>query len=219
MTGVMDATVKVSLAEMIEILDARKGAMIVSMVTDTKPKLLAKSRATSEPTSERYPEGIGRLAFGRHMLATNYEANVQAQREREEHADPQEFKVEGLWKSKAHPEGAGRRFGRFLVIHVDKPGVFYFRTRPDSDEHGRPVKIRDRWMRKHDNSEVEGDELDDLKENYLSSKPNGQSKQQLAREIPYRACEVANVKSITIGGITYELDHDGETPEWTADPA
>lgn len=204
---------QVSLSELLAILDSHKGALIVTMVTRTNPKLLAKSRATGQATVERFPQGIERMAYGRFLLGTNYEANVQAQREREGHDDPQGFAVEGLWKSQAHPEGAGRHLGRFLVVHVDKPGVFYFRCRPQSDEQGMPLKIRSELINPDTGDEIVGDDLDDLIHNYMPARGPAK-KQEVAREIPYRAYEVGGIVSLTVGGITYELDHDGETPEW-----
>ena len=203
---------KVSLVELLALLDAHKGAMIVTMTTRTEPKLLVKSRIDGVATSQRYPQGVERLAYGRYMLATNYESNVQAQRAKEGHASPESFQVQGLWVSKAHPEGAGRRFNRFLVVHVDKPGVFYMRARPDADEHGHAVKILDQYRHKA-GDEIEGDDLQALKAGYMP--PKGKAKkQELAKDVPYRAIEVGNVLTVTFGGITYELDHDGETPAW-----
>jgi len=201
----------VSLVELLELLDAHKGAMIVTMTTKTQPKLLAKSRATGESTAARFPGGIDRLAYGRFMLASNYGDNVQAQREREGHDNPEGFEAAGLWASKKHPEGAGRHFGRFMVIHADKPGTFYFRCRPHADEHGHPVKIRSEYRAQ--DTEITGDDLDDLTVNYLPAKGSAY-KQQVDKEIPYRAYEIAGVQTVTFGGETYELDHEGETPEW-----
>lgn len=203
---------QVSLVELIELLDAHKGAMIVTMTTRTEPKLLVKSRLDGVATAERFPQGVERLAFGRYMVANNYEANVQAQREREDHDEPQAFQAVGLWTSQAHPGGAGRRFGRFMVIHVDKPGVFYMRARPDADQHGHPVKILDEYRHKN-GEQVDGDDLALLKEGYLPAKSKSK-KQEVSKEIPYRAIEMSNVLTVTFGGITYELDHDGQMPEW-----
>jgi len=201
----------VSLVELLELLDAHKGAMIVTMTTKTQPKMLVKSRSTGQSAAERFPGGVDRLAYGRFMLANNYGDNVQAQREREGHENPEGFEAAGLWVSKKHPEGAGQQFGRFMVIHVDKPGTFYFRCRPHADEHGHPVKIRSEYRAA--NVQITGDDLDDLTDNYLPAKGKSH-KQEVDKEIPYRAYEVAGVQSVTFGGEMYELDHNGETPEW-----
>ena len=218
----------VNLLQLVGILEAYRGALIVSATMRTQPPLLAKSRATKEPTFDRYPNGVERVAFGRFMLATNYEANVVAQRGREDHVAADQFEAGPLWPIKCplcngegcavcHDTGKigmGRHYNRFLVVHVRKSGVFYLRCRPAADDHGRPVKIRDAWAKVHDGSEIEGDELADVKANYLKSKPKPSVKQELAREIPYRPYEVGGVDTLTVGGVVYELDHDGSTPEW-----
>jgi hypothetical protein len=219
---------QVNLLQLVGILEAYKGALIVSATMRTRPALLAKSRADSTPTATHFPEGVERVAFGRHMLATNYESNVVAQRGREDHVAPDQFEAGPLWPIKCplcsgdgcevcHTTGKigmGRHYNRFLVVHVRKPGVFYLRCRPAGDEHGRPVKIRDEWRRVHDGSEIEGDELADVKAHYLKSKSSGTPKQELAREIPYRGYDVTALETLTVGSVVYELDHDGPKPEW-----
>lgn len=187
---------KVSLVELLAVLEEYKGAVFASVTTDTEPKTLAKSRVTGEPTPNIRHESYRRI-----MLATNYENNVKAQREREGHESPDSFQAESLWK------GKGRRFGRFLVVHEDKPDQFYLRIRPQADEHGRPVAIKSKWLR--DGAEVNQDELAEF-----LPKPRPASKQELTKEIPYRAYKVENIKTLTIGGVTYELDHEADKPEW-----
>jgi len=203
---------KVTLAELIEVMDAHKGAVIVTMVSETEPKMLVKSRSTGEPTASRFPQGVRRMAYGRFMFGNDHQGNVRAERGREGHADPMGYVVQGLWVSKAHPEGAGRHYNRFLVIHVDKPGKFFFRCRPDSDEHGHPIKIRSEWFA--GDAQLTDDEFAELQADYLPAQGKSK-KQEVEKEIPYRTYECDNVLSVTMGGITYELDHDPQgQPEW-----
>ena len=218
---------QVSLQQLVGILDAYKGALIVSATMRTQPALLAKSRLDKTPTAERYPAGVERLAYGRFMLATNYEANVQAQRGREDHPDPTQFAAGPLWPIKCplcsgggcdvcHGKGEigmGRHYNRFLVVHVRKPGVFYIRTRPYADGHGSPIKIKDKWSHKG-GDEIVGEELEDVQQNFLKSKSSGTPKQQLDREIPFRPYNVEGIVQLTVGGVVYDLDHDGPAPEW-----
>jgi len=219
---------KVNLVQLLGVLEAHKGAVIIGMISRTDPPLLARSRADKSPTADRYPEGVQRLAQGRYMLNNNYGNNVQAQRTREDHPEPEGFQVAGLWEAKHPPcngDGCpecnhtgrvpkGRRFGRFLVVHVDKPGTFYLRCRPASDGQGFPVKIRDEWKNPANDTTIEGEELDLLKSDYLKSKPKKSVKQQLDREIPYRTVNVDGVLTVTVGGTIYELDHAGDKPNW-----
>jgi hypothetical protein len=220
---------QVSLLQLMGILEAHRGALILSARMRTRPDLLKKSRADGTPTEMRYPEGVERIAYGRFMVATNYEANVQAQRERENHPSPDQFEAGPMWPIKCpvckgenpncdccHGEGKvgmGRQLGRFLVVHVRKPGMFYLRCRPQADDHGKPVKIRDEWLRTDNGDHLSDEELDDLRTNFLKASGNNR-KQELDREIPYRAYDVETIESVTVGGVTYEIDHNGPKPEW-----
>ena len=199
---------KVNLVQLLGILEQQKGTVFVGIVAETEPKMLKKSRADGTPTGERFPTGVHRINQNTFMLGTNYESNVQAQREREGHDNPQGFQAEGLWNGKGH------RLGRFLVVHEEKEGQFYFRTRPSANQQGHPVTIREKWLKPgQQEQEITGDELIDLKENFLPKKGPAR-KQEIDKEIPYRPYKIEGIKTITIAGVLYELDHDGEKPEW-----
>lgn len=202
---------RINLVQLLDILDQQKGTVIVGIVARTAPDMVKKSRADGTPTNERFPSGVNRINQNTFMLGTNYESNVQAQREREGHDDPQGFQAEPLWGGKGH------RLGRFLVVHEDKEGQFYFRTRPSANQQGYPTTIREKWLKpafqNQPEQEITGDELTDLKENFLQKKGPAK-KQELEKEIPYRPYKIEGILTITIAGVLYELDHDGEKPQW-----
>lgn len=191
----------VRLATLLEILNAHAGAVIVTALTRTQPRLLVRSRATGQPTVERFPFGVEKLAFGRFILAARYERNVRAQRTREGHPDPRGFVDEPLWA------GKGKRLGRFVARH-EPSGRLYLVARPESDQRGRPVKLRETWIRLHDGAAVEGEELVDLVENFLVDRPRPARKQELRREVPYRVYDLGHLVALRVDGVTYQLEPD-----------
>jgi hypothetical protein len=199
---------QVTLKQLMEVLDAYKGTVIVSCLTRTEPKLLKKSRVSGTPTEVAYPGGVVRIAYGRFMLATNYEANVNAQREREGHPEAGEFQAESLWGGKG---ARNRQFSRFLVIHKDKENTFYIRMRPHSDEVGCPLKMEDKWTLA-DGTPLTSEQLATLKSEYMSA-PSKSKKQEVEKEIPYRAYNTDGLMAMAVGGNVYEIV-PGETPEW-----
>ena len=122
------------------------------------------------------------------MLNHNLENNVRARRIKENHPEPLAYTVESIWK------GKGRRDGRFLVIHIEKPGQFYLRLRPTrTDEHGYPVAIKSKWLR--DGVEVDQTELAEF-----LPKPSRSPKQELTKAVPHRIYKIENIKSRTFHG-------------------
>lgn len=192
---------RVTLEQLLKILDAHRGAVIVAMVTRTEPRLLVRSRKTREPSAERYPHGIEKLCHGRFLLANNYGANVRAQRRRESHPNPKGFRAGQIWC------GKGERVGRFLVRHTDS-GAIYVRARPASDQRGLPVRLWERWINLATGADAAGDELVELQRDWLADRPAENRKQQLARTIPYRTYQVLSIHSATVGAETYRLMPD-----------
>ena len=189
----------VTLSELLKLLDAHCGAVIVAMTARTEPKLLMRSRATQEVG--RYPHGLEKLCRGRFMLANRYRDNVRAQRRREGHARPESFRSGKLWA------GKGERIGRFIARHTDT-GALYVVARPASDEHGYPVRIYQRWIDLATGRDVTGDELVELQRDWLADPPRITHKQQLARQVPYRTYHVQSIHAITFGGETYKVRFD-----------
>lgn len=192
---------RVHLRRLVEILEGHRGTAIVAAVTRTEPRLLARSRSDKSPTSDRYPHGIEKLCLTRFILANRYQANVQAQRRREGHPAPEAFRASKLWG------GKGKRIGRFLAVHVDRDQV-YLVARPQSDELGQPVRIWERWINLATGEDIEGEELDRLKRDYLRDIPSSSPKQQVVRRIPYRCYQVESVHSVTIGGQVFAIERD-----------
>lgn len=193
---------RLTLAELIEKLDAHRGTVIVAMIARTEPPLLAKSRATRQPPVEKYPAGIEKLVRGRFCLGTNYQSNVWEQRRREGHPDPDAFTTEAIWR------GKGERLGRFLVRH--KPtGKLYVRARPASHPRtGYPVRIWEKWIDLATGRDVAGDELLDLGANWLQDRQSVNRKQQLARTIPYQTYHVESIHAVILGRQTFQLRPD-----------
>jgi hypothetical protein len=178
------------------------GAAIVSLATRTRKAagdgMVKKHRMTGIATTDLYPQGVERRAVGRFIMGFDYGNNVNAQREREGKAA--DFVAEGLWVSKAHPEGAGRHdeeYPKFMVYHVDTLKQ-YLRTRPHQDKHGRIVKEHDGWFNVATGQPITGTALADLKENLLDKKGPAK-KQDLDKEIPVRCIEVGNVVAARYG--------------------
>lgn len=194
---------RVTLARLEQILATHPGTVIVTMVCRTEPALLVKSRRTRQPTGERWPHGIEKIARGQFALGTFYGRNVRDQRRREGHPRPEAFRATRLW------HGKGRRVGRYLVEHVET-GRLYVRARPKSDEHGWPVRIYERWIDLTTGGDVLGDELVELQRDWLRDPPRRNGKQQLAKQIPYRTYEAVHVHSVTLGGRIYRLTPDRE---------
>lgn len=192
---------RVALAELVRLLDRHPGAAIVTMVVRTEPRLLVKSRLDGTPTPERFPHGIEKLGLGRFMLANRYQANVREQRRREAHPRPRAFRSGKLWS------GHGERIGRFLARHTEHDRL-YLVARPQSDSYGNPAKLWERWIDLARGCDLAGDELDDVKQNYLRDLPAESKKQELRRRIPYRTYHVVSVHSVTIGGQVYRVEPD-----------
>lgn len=196
----------VTVAEFLAVLLAAPGAKIVSLATQTRPKLLVKSRATGEPTADRFPAGVERRAIGRFVLNFDYENNVNAQRLREGKAD--DFQAQGLWVSKAHPEGAGKadpEFPKFMVYHVDTLKR-YLRARPHTNKQGRILKEHDQYVDLATGQPITGEALEDLKANYMPAKSPSKS-QQLDKEVPVRCIEVDNCVGATYARHWYRFKH------------
>jgi len=189
-----------SLAELLKLLDAHCGAVIVSLTARTEPKLLMRSRRDPAVVG-RYPEGIEKLVRGSFMLANRYRDNVRAQRRREGHPKPESFRTGKLWA------GHGERVGRFIARHVES-GRLYVVARPASDEHGYPVRIWQRWIDLATGRDIAGDELVELRRDWLANPPTISHKQQLARQIPYRTYHLVSIHTLRFGGESYRLRFD-----------
>lgn len=192
---------RITLSQLVEKLETHAGAVIISMTTRTEPRLLAKSRRTREPTEERYSQGVEKLCRGLFMLANRYRDNVRSQRRREGHASPNGFRSDKLWA------GKGERLGRFLARHKET-GKLYVVARPASDEHGYPVRIWQRWIDLATGRDIAGEELLELRRDWLADRPAENHKQQLARRIPYRTYQVLSIHSVTFAGETYKVEFD-----------
>ena len=159
--------------------------------------MVKKHRVTGQPTVEIYPLGVERRAVGRFMLGNDYEANVNAQREREN--KDADFVVAGLWVSKKHPEGAGRHVEGLpaLVRHVDTSEE-YVCCRPHQTKSGKIVKEHDEWIDVATGKKLSAAQVEDLKINLLD-KVSASKKQDLDKEIPVRCIHVENVKAACYG--------------------
>lgn len=186
-------------SRLLALLENYRGAVIATMVCRTMPELLKRSRRDKTPTAEVYPHGVEKLAKGRCCLAADYQRNVRTQRAREGHRKPTGFRAEGIWN------GQGERVGRFLVRHRET-GQFYVRARPQGDEHGRPVRLWERWIDLATGRDVEGDALDRLKTDYLRHLPSEDRKQELIRRVPYRTYHLVGIHSVVLGGEVYQID-------------
>ena len=192
---------RVSLERLVGILEQHRGAAIVTAVTRTEPRLLAKSRKDKSPTAARYSHGVEKLCLTRLILANRYQDNVRAQRRREGHPKPEAFRASKLWR------GRGRRVGRFLAVHVEHDRI-YLVARPQADELGQPVRIWERWINLATGKDIEGEELEELKRDYLRDLPSSNAKQEVVRRIPYRCYQVESVHSVTVNGQVFALERE-----------
>jgi hypothetical protein len=198
---------RVTLSRLLAILDQYRGTVIVSAVTRTEPRLLAKSRLDGTPTADRWPHGVEKLCLGRFILANRYQENVRAQRRREGHPKPEAFRAGKLWR------GHGRRIGRFLARH-DGRDRWYIVARPQSDEQGRPVRIWERWIDLATGQDVTGEELEELGRDWLRDAANAAGRQGVRRTIPYRTYHVESIRTVTLAGTVYAVvpDRSAHTP-------
>lgn len=189
---------QVPLERLLAILEGHRGTIVVTMVTRTVPRLLAKSRRDKTPTAQTFPLGVEKLSLGRFILANSYRRNVVAQRQREKHPQPAAFDTDRLWA------GAGRRLGRFLAQHKES-GRLYVVARPQSDGRGNPLSIWTRWINLRTGKDLSGENLEELQTNYLRDLPSANRKQQLRRPIPYRTHHCVSIHSVTVGGVDYAV--------------
>jgi hypothetical protein len=194
---------RMTIARLEQVLGAHHGAVIVGMVCRTEPELLRKSRRTGQATAERWPHGVEKLVRGQFLLGSCYQGGVRRQRRREGHPRPDDFHASRQW------HGHGRHVGRFLIEHVDT-GRLYVRARPKSDEHGYPVRLYERWIDLATCADVVGDELVELQRDWLRDPPRRSAKQQLAKQIPYRAYQLLSVHSVLVDGRVCRLAPDRE---------
>jgi hypothetical protein len=193
--------IPVTIGRLVAILRQHPGAAIITAVTRTQPRLLAKSRADGTPTADRYPHGIEKLALARLMVATRYATNVRAQRRRERHPAPDAFTASPLWA------GHGHRLNEYLVAHVDGDRL-YLRARPQTDAAGNHVKLWERWIDLARGVDLTPDELEILRRDYLRDRPAANRKQQLHRAVPYQTYHLVSVLSVTVAGKVYALAPD-----------
>jgi hypothetical protein len=192
----------VTLAKLIEVLSAHPGTAIVTMVTRTEPRLLARSRSDrTQKACDRWPHGIEKLCLGRFMLRNNYQANVRAQRRREGHPRPEAFTRDKLWA------GKGRRIGNYVAEHKES-GRLYLVARPQTDAGGNPVRLWERWIDLATGQDLDAIQRAELVRDWLHDRPAQNTKQQVSRPIPYRTYHVVSVHTLQINGETWRIDPD-----------
>jgi hypothetical protein len=183
---------QVTIPQLIRTLEARPGARICTVVTRTRPKMLAKHRITKVPNP--YTDGLVRIAHRSIILGAKYENLVNKQRGRE--GNEEVFNAEALWG------GAGAVHTRFTVKHKGT-GKLYFAYKPAVAEPEHcPVVIRDQW---HDNGrQLSESEVDGL-EHYLPVIGTAK-KQDVEKEVFWRTLDLTHLIALQSGEV-YDIDH------------
>jgi len=173
-----------------EVLAERRGAVAVTLVTNTIPDMVKKHRETKEPNP--YFGRLRRICRRPGMLGAKYENAVSRQRvaEADPNSEVEAFHAEALWG------GAGEHDGRFTVRHKTR-GTRYLVLFPKRDDEGTPIVLQDLWL--CDGIEIPMATVDP----YLSAKERARN-QEVERTIPWRTIELDNVVELVIGGVVHQ---------------
>ena len=160
----------------------------VTVTMITIPKMRKKLDGILNP----FPQGVECRATRQFQFAVNYGNAVNNQRVREEKIP--DFIPDSLWG------GKGRWFDRVTVEHIEKH-TRYFAAKPRQvGDDGKVVSIVKEWF-----DVATGQQIDVVNVlPWLLSSGNSQ-RQEVDREVAWRTIAVENVKTFSVGGITYFL--------------
>jgi hypothetical protein len=219
---------QVSVEDLLLILDQRKGAIIGPVLTLRSHKtpgegMLVNKRGTSKKagnlvqTVEVFPTGIHHVLRQQIMLATNYAAAVDRQRESETTAymdklpappkflDPlptpevPKFEPEELWGGKGERD---ERFPKIVARHKET-GMRYLCYRPHD---GKPLLSE--WY-----DVATGRKLDkeaELTDFLPPPKPDFSKAQGTEKMIPWQVCKLGNILSLKYGDEVYDIIQERE---------
>lgn len=186
---------RITIDQFLTILNEKcHGAACFGVVTTrTFPPLLVKSRADKTPCP--FPDGVERMTERSVCLGAIYSNSVNRQREKEGH--PDFFIVDGLWKSKEYPEGAGKKDGPYTVIHQGSLKR-YLAMRPCTDKDNVPVILNERWIDLATMTEIAEPTA------YLRE-PSKAISQDVERIVHWRCVELSNVVQARTLGNIYDI--------------
>lgn len=204
----------------IGVIDDHGNGRIFAVRTDTHPELLVKSRADGTPTDIRFPAGVAHVATRIMRFQHNYGDMVNAQLERE--GKEPGFVPRLKWEIRDKKTGKRRspfvRLNPIAGIYMDgenptnpKNGTMYLSTRSDFDGvviDGRIQSIvrtsREAWYDLATGLEITGEELQDLKDNFLEKSPamlakasaSAKAHQGTDTEIPWRDFKTGGIVEV-----------------------
>lgn len=161
------------------------GAKVVSILTETEPKLLKKSRITGLPCPFK---SVIRKVWRNGMIGASYANAVNNQREREEHDEL--FISEPIWNGKGQYVSGSKR----IVEHIEK-GERYLAFFPRSTIDNVAIVSDDIW--EADGIEIEPNEL----EEYLPTSTFS-SRQETEKAILWRIIKLDSIKAIRFASQT-----------------
>ena len=157
---------------------------ICSMETSTPVKATKKSRADKSVLNP-YGEVRKSTAFTTHLGIKDYETLVNAHRVNE--GKEADFEAKSAWYTKEAPAFGRAKNGGTPVAIVNDEGM----------------SVQSRHFFTADGTELVGSALEDFTANFAPLPSKGYENQGTEAKVRVRAIKLENIKSITIGGVTY----------------
>ena len=158
----------------------------ITLTTRTKSRLKAAGKLA-------YSQGVMKESVGEYVTGLDYESSVNAQRIAEgklpDFSAGQLFKGQGA-ADKDHPA--------YIARHI-KSGKEYLMVRPAVDDQGHSIKEYERYIDLATGNEIVGDELEQLKSQYLTG-GGGSKRQGLDQGVAVRTIETKNILAAKLKG-------------------
>ena len=161
----------------------------ISLKTKTIPECLKKSRLNKQTLRERFgTDKIFKESSLTVQINTIYENSVNNRLEKD--GQETDFKSSGM------------NYGNFIMDSrcvIEDSGKYYLRTYQTNSKLGKNSRFL-----KDDGSEIVGEELQQLKDEFLKEKPEFISSQNLSYE---DSCKPTNYKFASLNEITIDGEH------------
>lgn len=166
------------------IIEKYNAGTICSMETNTPVKATKKSRADKSVLNP-YGEVRKSTAFTTHLGVKDYETLVNAHRTKE--GLDADFEAKSSWYIKEAPAFGRAKNGGTPVAIVNDEGM----------------SVQSRKFFTADGTELVGSALEDFTANFAPLSRPAYDNQGTDAKVRVRAIKLENIKSITIGGVTY----------------
>lgn len=166
------------------IIEKYSAGTICAMETDTPVKATKKSRADKSVLNP-YGEVRKYTAFNTHLGVKDYEVLVNKHRAAE--GLEADFQAKSAWYVKESPAFGRAKNGGTPCAIVNDEGL----------------NVHSRKYFTADGVELVGEALEDFKSNYAPLPSKAYENQGTDAKVRVRAIKLENIKSITIGGVTY----------------